>query len=297
MLLRAKPSSSCYLTLFEINDPKQLLTEKLLSLLKKCSSAKPLQQIHTQMLIHYIQKPNFILSKIIDLKDFNYASTLFYHLPKPNDYAFNIMIRGFTTTWKKYSLSLQFYYNMKALGLKPNNFTYPFLFISCANLSALSHGVLAHSCVFKFGLDGDDHVTHSLITMYARCGELGYARKVFDEIQVRDSVSWNSMITGYSKMGNAMDAVELFRRMREEGFAPDEMTLVSVLGLCGDLGDLGLGRWVEEFVVENKMVLNSFMGSALIDMYGKCGDLVSARRVFDGMVKKDVVTWNAMITA
>lgn len=248
------------------------------------------------MLIHYIQKPNFLLSKIIELKDFNYASTLFYHLPKPNDYAFNIMIRGFTTTWKKYSLSLQFYYEMRALGLKPNNFTYPFLFISCANLSALNHGVLAHSCVFKIGLHGDDHVSHSLITMYARCGELGCARKVFDEILMRDLVSWNSMISGYSKMGYARDAVELFGRMREEGFAPDEMTIVSVLGSCGDLGDLGLGRWVEEFVVENKMELNSFTVSALIDMYGKCGDLVSARRVFDGMVKKDVVTWNAMIT-
>ncbi|XP_031270915.1 pentatricopeptide repeat-containing protein At2g34400-like [Pistacia vera] len=248
------------------------------------------------MLIHYIQKPNFLLSKIIELKDVNYASTLFYHLPNPNDYAFNIMIRGFTTTWKNYSLSLQFYYEMRALGLKPNNFTYPFLFISCANLSALNHGVLAHSCVFKIGLDGDDHVSHSLITMYARCGELGYARKVFDGILMRDLVSWNSMISGYSKMGYARDAVELFGRMREEGFAPDEITMVSVLGSCGDLGDLGLGRWVEEFVVENKMELNSFMGSALIDMYGKCGDLVSARRVFDVMVKKDVVTWNAMIT-
>ncbi|KAJ0090173.1 hypothetical protein Patl1_14199 [Pistacia atlantica] len=295
MLLRAKPTSR-HLPLAEIIDPKQLLTEKLLSLLKKCSSTKSLQQIHTQMLIHYIQKPNFLLSKIIELKDVNYASTLFYHLPNPNDYAFNIMIRGFTTTWKKYSLSLQFYYEMRALGLKPNNFTYPFLFISCANLSALNHGALAHSCVFKIGLDGDDHVSHSLITMYARCGELGCARKVFDGILMRDLVSWNSMISGYSKMGYARDAVELFGRMREEGFAPDEITMVSVLGSCGDLGDWGLGRWVEEFVVENKMELNSFMGSALIDMYGKCGDLVSARRVFDVMVKKDVVTWNAIIT-
>ncbi|XWS73287.1 hypothetical protein CRYUN_Cryun02cG0115100 [Craigia yunnanensis] len=185
---------------------------------------------------------------------------------------------------------------MKFLSLKPNKFTYPFLFIACANLLELCHGQSAHSSVIKLGLNVDSHTTHSLITVYARCGELGSARKVFDSIDERDLVSWNSMISGYSKMGYANEAVGLFEKMREEGFAPDEMTLVSVLGACGDLGDLNLGMWVEGFVMKHKMELNSFIGSALIDMYGKCGDLVSARRVFDGMQGKDVVTWNAMIT-
>jgi pentatricopeptide repeat protein len=248
------------------------------------------------MLVNSIHKSNFLLSKIIDLKNFTYASLLFSHIPQPNDYAFNVMIRGLTNAWHEYSLALQFYYQMKFLGIKPNNFTYPFLFIACANLLALNHGRVAHSSIFKIGLDGDDHTYHSLITMYARCGELGWARKVFDEITERDLVSWNSMISGYSKMGYAADAVRLFQEMREVGFEPDEMTLVSVLGACKDIGDLSLGRWVEEFVVENKIELNSYVGSALIDMYGKCGDLMAARRIFDTMGKKDVVTWNAMIT-
>ncbi|XVE79963.1 hypothetical protein DITRI_Ditri14bG0099600 [Diplodiscus trichospermus] len=248
------------------------------------------------MLVNTIQKPNFLLSKIIDHRNFAYASLLFSQIPHPNNYAFNVMIRGLTTTWQYYSKTLHFYYQMKFLGLKPNNFTYPFLFIACANLLELSHGQLAHSSVFKLGLDVDSHTTHSLITMYARCGELDRARKVFDEIYERDLVSWNSMISGYSKMGYASEAVELFGKMREEGFVPDEMTLVSILGACGDLGYLSLGMWVQGFVMKHKMKLNSFIGSALIDMYGKCGDLVSARRVFDGMHEKDVVTWNAMIT-
>ncbi|XP_062163296.1 pentatricopeptide repeat-containing protein At2g34400 isoform X2 [Alnus glutinosa] len=205
------------------------LSETLLSLLKKCVSTKQLQQIQTQMLVNSIHKSNFLLSKIIDLRNFTYASLLFSHIPQPNDYAFNVMIRGLTNTWHK-------------------------------------------------------------------CGELGWARKVFDEITERDLVSWNSMISGYSKMGHAADAVRLFHEMREVGFEPDEMTLVSVLGACKDIGDLSLGRWVEEFVVESKMELNSYVGSALIDMYGKCGDLMAARRIFDTMGKKDVVTWNAMIT-
>jgi len=157
----------------------------------------------------------------------------------------------------------------------------------------LVHGKIGHCLVFKAGLDGDEHVNHSLTTMDARCGEMGFARKVFDEMGDRDLVSWNSMISGYSKMGFAKEAIWLFMEMREEGFEPDEMTLVNVLGACGDLG---LGRWVQGLVLEKKMEVNSYVGSALIDMYGKCGDLISARRVFDSMPNKDVVTWNAIIT-
>lgn len=133
--------------------------------------------------------------------------------------------------------------------------------------------------------------------MYARCGKLGYARKVFDEIAKKDLVSWNSMISGYAKMGYAREAVEVFGRLREEeGFEPDEMSLVSVLGACGELGNLELGKWVEGFVVERDMSVNSYIGSALISMYAKCGDLASARRIFDGMPHRDAITWNALIS-
>ncbi|EEF30293.1 pentatricopeptide repeat-containing protein, putative [Ricinus communis] len=279
-------------------EPHQLqtLTVKLLKLLKQCRSKKPMQQIHAQMIINSLSKPNFLLPRIIDLKDFAYASLLFTQMPNPNDYAFNVMIRGLTTTWRNYSLAIQLYYQMKSLGLKPNNFTFPFLFISCANLVALHCGQIAHSLVLKMGFNNDSHINHSLITMYAKCSKLDSARKVFDEILERDIVSWNSMISGYTKMGFAREAVRLFMEMREQGFEPVEMTLVSILGACGDLGDLALGKWVEALIGDKKMELNSYTASALIDMYGKCGDLMSARRVFDNMAEKDIVTWNAMIT-
>ncbi|XP_042504367.1 pentatricopeptide repeat-containing protein At2g34400-like [Macadamia integrifolia] len=273
---------------------KEPLTRKLLYLLKKCKSPKSLKQIHSHMIINSIEEHNFLLTKLVELKDISYALLLFSQIPEPNNFAYNVMIRGLANKW--HSLTLQFYYQMKFSGQKPNKFTYPFLLISCANLQSLDQGRMAHSLIFKTGLDADSHVRHSLITMYSRCGELGNARRVFDEIAERDLVSWNSMISGYSKMGFAGEAVRLFRRMRLAGFEPNEITLVSVLGACGDLGDLSLGKWVEVFMEESTVGLTSFLGNSLIDMYGKCGDLNSARRVFNKMHKKDVVTWNSMIT-
>nr|DAD19190.1 TPA_asm: hypothetical protein HUJ06_020653 [Nelumbo nucifera] len=276
--------------------PQESLADKLLTLLKQSDSPESLKQIHSQMLINSIQLDNFLLPKLVDLKDFEYASLLFSQIPEPNDFSFNVMIRGLTNTWHKFSLALEFYYRMKFSDQMPNKFTFPFLLKSCANLAALDQGRIAHSMIFKTGLNSDSHVRHSLITMYSMCGELSSARMVFDQITDRDLVSWNSMITGYSKMGFAREAVGLFRRMRVAGFEPDEKTLTSVLGACGNLGDLSLGKWVEEFVDANKFELSSFVGSSLIGMYGKCGDLDSAKRVFDKMPKKNLVVWNAMIT-
>ncbi|KAJ0527150.1 putative tetratricopeptide-like helical domain superfamily [Helianthus annuus] len=275
---------------------QQSLTDQLLIILKQCAFTKTAEQIHTQMLINSIHKPNHLLAKLIDLKDFNYSYRFFNSMHEPNDYAFNVLIRGLSTTWHRFNLTLEYYYKMKGLCIKPNNFTYPFVFIACANLEAIEHGKLGHCMVLRCGLMSDCHVRHSLIMMYARCGEVGYARQVFDEITERDLVSWNSMISGYLKTGCPGSALELFERMKVEGFEPNEMTLVSVVSACGELGNLSLGRLVEEYVVENRMRMSSYIGSALIGMYAKCGDLVSARRIFDKMTKKDLVTWNAMIT-
>lgn len=249
------------------------------------------------MLIHSIQMPmpNFLLSKIIELKDFSYSTLLFPQIPI-NSYAFNVMIRGLATNWQKFDFALELLVKMKTLGVKPDNFTYPFVFISCGNLVALRTGKSVHCEVAKSGLLMDFHVAHSLITMYSRCREMRFARKIFDEMSERDLVSWNSIISGYSRLGFAGEAVETFGKMREGGLEPDEMTFVSVLAACGDLGDLNFGRWIEEHVMEKGMELNSYIGSALINMYGKCGELESARRVFNCMKRKEVVAWNAMIT-
>ncbi|XP_057754257.1 pentatricopeptide repeat-containing protein At2g34400 [Arachis stenosperma] len=269
----------------------------LLELLKQCSSSSILQQVHAQMIVNHLHKPNHLLVKLIHLNNFPYALNLFSHItPHPNDYAFNIMIRALAATWHNYPFALQLYYRMRALSIKPNNFTFPFVFLSCANLTALCHGLLAHASAFRLGLCSDHHTCHSLITMYSRCGQSWSARKVFNEIPDKDLVSWNSMISGYVKAGLAREAVEVFGEMRREGFVPDEMSLVSVLGACGEIGDLELGRWVDGFVVDNGMEVNSYVGSALISMFGKCGDLESSRRIFDGMVRRDAITWNALIS-
>ncbi|EOA39926.1 hypothetical protein CARUB_v10008614mg [Capsella rubella] len=272
------------------------LERDFLFLLKKCISVNQLREIQAQMMFHSVDKPNFLIPRAVELGDFNYATFLFSVTEEPNHYSFNYMIRGLTNTWHHHEAALSLYRRMKFSGLKPDNFTYNFAVIACGNLEELGVGRSVHSSLFKVGLERDDHTNHSLIMMYAKCGQVGSARKVFDGITNRVTVTWNSMISGYSEAGHAKDAMDLFRKMEDEGFEPDERTLVSMLGACAHLGDLTTGRLVEEMTITKKIGLSTFLGSKLISMYGKCGDLDSARRVFNQMINKDRVVWNAMIT-
>ncbi|KAJ4891624.1 Pentatricopeptide repeat-containing protein [Raphanus sativus] len=278
-------------------EPRRNLVSDFLLRLKRCVSVNQLREIQAQMLLNSVDKPNFLIPKAVELGDFTHASLLFSATERPNHYSFNFMIRGLTNTWRDHGGALSLYRRMKFSGLRPDNFTYNFVFVACGNIHEIRVGRSVHSSLFKVGLERDEHVNHSLIIMYAKCGYVEYARKVFDEITDKDTVSWNSMIVGYSLAGEMEEVVGLFRRMEEEeGVEPDERTLVSVLGACAHLGDLKTGRFLEGVAIRKKIGLSSFLGPKLISMYGKCGELDSASRVFNQMVNKDRVAWNAMIT-
>ncbi|KAL1207340.1 Pentatricopeptide repeat-containing protein [Cardamine amara subsp. amara] len=298
MLKPEKLASSIYrqFPLFKLNEARRNLERDFLCRLKKCISVNQLREIQAQMLLHSVEKPNFLIPKAIDLGDFNYASFLFSATEEPNHHSFNNMIRGLTNTWHDHEAALSLYRRMKFSGLKPDKFTFNFVIIACGNHLELGVGRSVHSSLFKFGLQRDEHINHSLITLYAKCSQVGDARKVFDEITEKNMVSWNSMITGYSQAGYKKEAVDLFREMEKEGVEPDERTLVSLLGACTHLGDLRTGRLLEEVAITKKIGLSTFLGPKLISMFGKCGDLDSARRVFNQMNEKDRVAWNAMIT-
>ncbi|GLJ26657.1 hypothetical protein SUGI_0518490 [Cryptomeria japonica] len=136
---------------------------------------------------------------------------------------------------------------------------------------------------------------NSIIGGYARNGHTGEALKLFQEMPKRNVISWNTMITGYSQNGHAEEALELFRRMQSAGIKPNSQTFAGILPACANLGYLLQGKEIHEEIIRSGYWLDVFMGSALIDMYSKCGSIESAWCVFDKMPQQNVVSWNAMI--
>ncbi|OAY60190.1 pentatricopeptide repeat-containing protein At5g15300 [Manihot esculenta] len=135
-----------------------------------------------------------------------------------------------------------------------------------------------------------------MITAYAKKGEMKLARRLFDEVPKKDVVTWNVMIAGYVLSGENKQALEMFEEMRGVGEQPDEVTMLSLLSACTDLGDLDVGMKVHRSILEMSLGdMSVLLGNALIYMYAKCGSIERALEVFRGMREKDVSTWNSVI--
>lgn len=135
----------------------------------------------------------------------------------------------------------------------------------------------------------------AMITGYAKRGKVEEARVLFDEMEERDIVCWNVMIDGYGQHGRPNEALVLFRRMLARNMRPNDVTVVAVLSACRQLGALESGRWVHSYMESSGIRMNVHVGSALVDMYCKCGSLEDAQSVFDKIKDKDDVLWNSMI--
>uniref|UniRef100_A0A7N0ULG8 DYW domain-containing protein n=1 Tax=Kalanchoe fedtschenkoi TaxID=63787 RepID=A0A7N0ULG8_KALFE len=137
---------------------------------------------------------------------------------------------------------------------------------------------------------------NTMIHGYASLGDIAAAKMIFDVAAERDVVSWSSMIAAYAKSRQSNEALKLFHEMQLANVVvPDRITMVSVLSACGDAGALGMGKMAHEFIVRNKIGIDLKLGTALVDMYARCGDMDISMRVFNEMNSRDVFAWSAII--
>lgn len=203
------------------------------------------------------------------------------------------MIRGWSQTNQPIE-AIRNYNLMYSQALFGNNLTYPFLLKACARISNVSCTTV-HARVLKLGFDSDLFVSNALIHGYAGFCELGFARKVFDEMSERDLVSWNSLICGYGRCRRYSEVLVVFEEMRMADVKGDAVTMVKVVLACTVLGEWGVVDAMIEYIEENKVEVDVYLGNTLIDMYGRRSMVDLARRVFDRMRDRNMVSWNAMI--
>ncbi|XP_024531678.1 pentatricopeptide repeat-containing protein At1g11290, chloroplastic-like [Selaginella moellendorffii] len=183
----------------------------------------------------------------------------------------------------------------------------------CSRAKDLENGKKIHGYVVESREDRDVYVANALLAMYAKCGSLSEARKTFDGILQPTVVSWTCVISGYADCGEAGLALQLFQRMREENCLPNRVTFYAALKACSGLAEveeeakqadgrlvklvsLEKGREIHAQAAKFGLDRDTFVASSLVDMYGKCGSMEDARRVFDKIQGcQDVVLWNSII--
>lgn len=265
----------------------------------------------------------------------SYANPIFHirHL-KLESFVWNIIIRAIVhnVSPPQQHSPISVYFRMRHHCVSPDFHTFPFLLPSFHYPIHLPLGQRTHAQILLFGLDKDPFVRTSLLNMYSSCGDLSsalrvfdesgskdlpawnsvvnayakaglidHARKLFDEMPERNVISWSCLINGYVMCGKYKEALDLFREMQlpksNEAFvSPNEFTMSTVLSACGRLGALEQGKWVHAYIDKYRVEIDIVLGTALIDMYAKCGSLERAKRVFNDLgSKKDVKAYSAMI--
>ncbi|KAM0933497.1 putative tetratricopeptide-like helical domain superfamily, DYW domain-containing protein [Dioscorea sansibarensis] len=265
-------------------------------------------------------------------RDLLYARLVFDEMREPNVFSWNTLIRAFSESEFEPLQALSLFVQMlDDESVQPNRYTFPSVLKSCARSGGLEEGKQIHGLVAKIGLEIDDFVLSNLVRMYAMCGGMedacflvksssasseavagvvlqnvliegffrlgmaAHARQIFDEMSRRSVISWNTMISKYAQIGLFQESVDVFQKMLVEGVMPNYVTLVSVLPAIARLGALDLGEWVHMYAEENEMPINDVLGSALVDMYSKCGNIDKAVEIFKGLPKTNPITWSALI--
>ena len=191
--------------------------------------------------------------------------------------------------------AFEVFHQMQRVGIKPNQISYMSILNACTCPTALERGKEVHVHIIDTGYESDVCVGNALVNMYAKCGSISDARLVFDEMGRPNIISWNAMITAYAQHSHCEEAFEVFRQMQQVGMKPDQISYMSILNACTCPVALERGREVHVHIIEAGLQSDVRVGTALINMYSKCGGIRDARLVFDKMGKRDVISWNAMI--
>ncbi|KAJ0971543.1 hypothetical protein J5N97_019502 [Dioscorea zingiberensis] len=178
-------------------------------------------------------------------------------------------------------------------GVPPRPHAFPSLLKACANLGLLSVGVLLHQHAVIHGYSSDAYIASSLVHMYAKYGDVLSARKVFDRMTARDVVPWSAIIGCYSYSGDADMAFSMFNRMRSQAIEPNAVT---VLGLLSGISQSNHLHCLHALSIRYGLEMDIILANSLLNVYPKMGSVELARRLFDAMPLKDIVSWNSLIT-
>ncbi|KAL6013485.1 hypothetical protein ACLOJK_003983 [Asimina triloba] len=222
------------------------------------------------------------------------AATIFSQIAVRSVGLWNVMIGNLVQTGNS-SEALELFSAMKQDNLAPDSITVTNLLLGCAELKLLHHGKSIHCQIIRQQINLDVVLITALIDMYSKCGRINQARLLFDRMKSRDVIMFNVIIYGFYENGLPGDAIEMFVQMIEAGIRPNPATLIGILSACSDLADMRKGSWIHSYIVKHELRTDVKVQNQILQMYAKCGHIENARKVFDRIQYKDLVSWTSMM--
>jgi pentatricopeptide repeat protein len=224
------------------------------------------------------------------------AFQVFRKLSSPDAACWNALISGYVR-YEYNEEALDCYDLMQSHGLSGNNVTFACTLKACCNLGDMARGREMHAEIARKGvLNSCELVDNAILNLYAKCSSLGKAKEVFGTLGVQSAISWNALISGLVQNECGEDALACFEEMQIKGISPDDVTFTCILKACGSVGMVEKGQIIH-LEAKNKGLVesNAMVGTALIDMYAKCGVMERSQQVFDDIGARNIVSWTALI--
>ncbi|XP_031486151.1 putative pentatricopeptide repeat-containing protein At5g09950 [Nymphaea colorata] len=262
-------------------------------------------QEHVEQILAYVVKSGHlgnvyvgsaVVSTYARFRQVAVARRIFDDMVEKNVVSINGLMVGYVkqSCWEE---TLEIFSRMRNLGFEMNTDSIVILLSACACGSEPSWGREVHAHVFRTGMQHETAIGNALVNMYAKCGAIHDARKVFKLMPKKDSISWNAMISGLDQNECYQESFETFLVMMRERLVPDNLTFVSTLSSCGNLTSVQSGQQIHSHIIKRGLDLDVSVGNSLLTMYASSGSINDSFKVFNRMVGRDQVSWNAMIGA
>ncbi|KAH6801106.1 hypothetical protein C2S52_001570 [Perilla frutescens var. hirtella] len=185
---------------------------------------------------------------------------------------------------------------MRHSGMRPNQYTLSSLASAATDMGDLRYGQSIHACAYKFGFESDGLLSNALISMYTKLGSISEGYYIFKKMTNRDVITWNALLSGFHDDETSDEGTKIFKQMLIDGFRPNMYTYISTLRSCSSLLNIELGKQVHAHIIKDKFDNDGYVGTALIDMYSKCGCMEDVEAIFNRLDEKDVFTWTVIIS-
>eukprot|EP00250_Pteridium_aquilinum_P015894 c22825_g1_i1 orf=685-2079(+) len=286
-----------------VEKTNQLLSiDDFICILQKCRKEKALayaKRVHVHIqgcgLEAHKALGNFLVPTLVECGSMVTAEQVFRRLLHQNEYSWSSIIQGYIDCGE-FQHAFDLLLKMQENHVPPSGFTFQALVKACASLQLLERGQELHTEVVKDGFEGDPFVGSTLLDMYAKCGLLAESQDVFSEMPVRDVVTWTILISGYADNGFGEEALDCFYAMQMDGISADAGTFVCSLKGCASIRAIHKGLEIHAEIVREGLESNLLVGSALVDMYVKCGSLAEACEVLEELPSRDAIAWTALIS-
>ncbi|XP_024517911.1 pentatricopeptide repeat-containing protein At3g12770 isoform X1 [Selaginella moellendorffii] len=227
------------------------------------------------------------------------ARKVFDDMPRKTIVAWSAMLAACTRNPDQGGLpaAIELYRQLRDAGIGADEYVFISVLDAAAKLGSLEEGKVIHGHILESGFDAHPDVAAAIVNMYGKLGRLDLAMEVFDRMEEKKLAAWNTAIAANAHNGQFGAAIALLWKLDLEGIRPDMVTLIEILAVCSWKQDIAQGIKIHERICSCGWERNVVAGTSIVNMYGKCGRIKEAKRVFNQMHVRDVVTWNAMISA